>query len=608
MQINILNTRIGNQPLHLLKLTIETFVIMKNVSNLLLFIILFFVHSVSAQNVESVFSKEFGSTVTDFDRFSYGHWLIAETHTPTPDLIFEDEMVVRIFDSSCNEIKQIPIIPIDTAAKNLIHKLLVLSDTSFLVEYGSGDCDAYPYRVFFEARDTNGQIIWTTELQTGSPSSKISLSADGQILRIAEGLIEKINSSTGEIIWTYFSSWNTYVNKIFFQNTQDVLLIDDGKIERYTQITSNTGEISYELTQINPLPAIFSGSTTELIASPNGGYYGYNIQKDKIIHIKSNFTYQVWSQSMDYSTKVVATDAGLVLIQDDNNKSFKLTLFDSTGLQINQFISKENWTIPSIVKYFSGHLGILGVNLSGRISSDLNSGREQGWFRDFTGFGIDNPQEVSVSINEVQQNEPLNHTSYFSPMAGTLHDFDGGDYRIKVTNTGQVPVQSFWVNTKFNYAVNLYICGPTPAKEVFYDNLNLLPGDSIWVDFGDIDVYNQYSYPTKICFWTSAPNHNPDNLSTDDLLCKTAIVPIKEVQNIGINITPNPADNFFEITQEIPFSSQNQWKLINNLGKLVLSGKTTAGTTTFVVPTESLPSGVYFFFNELKSSKIVVQH
>jgi hypothetical protein len=176
---------------------------MKSLFCFLLFSAFVFTPRLIAQNNETVFSKEFESEVADFDRFANGYWLIGETHTPTPGLIFEDGLLIRIFDSLCHEIKQIPIIPLDTAEKQSIHKTLVLSDTSFLVEYGSGDCDAYPYSVFFDARDTSSQLLWRKKLQHSSISSTITLSPDGHILRMGEGFIEKFNVATGDLIWAY---------------------------------------------------------------------------------------------------------------------------------------------------------------------------------------------------------------------------------------------------------------------------------------------------------------------------------------------------------------------------------------------------------------------
>lgn len=82
---------------------------------------------------------------------------------------------------------------------------------------------------------------------------------------------------------------------------------------------------------------------------------------------------------------------------------------------------------------------------------------------------------------------------------------------------------------------------------------------------------------------------------------------LKEV--MGMNLYPNPADNYFRVDFEKELSQDYKWKLVDLKGVEVRSGIVAAGTNTLEVNNYDLPTGVYIFMvsnNHVFAQKKVV--
>jgi large repetitive protein len=81
---------------------------------------------------------------------------------------------------------------------------------------------------------------------------------------------------------------------------------------------------------------------------------------------------------------------------------------------------------------------------------------------------------------------------------------------------------------------------------------------------------------------------------------------------LGMNLFPNPAANYFNVSFDQPLSDDYQWALIDVLGRVLLNGKATSGTTQMTVDTDRLSEGTYFFVirndKAYAQRKVVISH
>jgi len=64
---------------------------------------------------------------------------------------------------------------------------------------------------------------------------------------------------------------------------------------------------------------------------------------------------------------------------------------------------------------------------------------------------------------------------------------------------------------------------------------------------------------------------------------------------IGMNLFPNPAQNYFNVSFDMPLSSDYQWALVDVLGRIIHQGIARERTEQMIIDTEKLSEGTYFF-------------
>jgi hypothetical protein len=64
---------------------------------------------------------------------------------------------------------------------------------------------------------------------------------------------------------------------------------------------------------------------------------------------------------------------------------------------------------------------------------------------------------------------------------------------------------------------------------------------------------------------------------------------------IGMNLFPNPAQNYFNVSFDLPLSDDYQWALVDVLGRVLDNGIARENTEQMIVDTEKLSEGTYFF-------------
>jgi hypothetical protein len=214
----------------------------------------------------------------------------------------------------------------------------------------------------------------------------------------------------------------------------------------------------------------------------------------------------------------------------------------------------------------------------------------------------------NASINEIEQTYALDTAgvNYFSQ--GYFYNISGGGFKVKLTNSGQSVIDQVNVNVAFRQNNFVGFCFTHSTEQKRFSNLNLPPGESMWLDFGDIQARGQVAVPAEICFWTSSPNDQPDADSEDDFACITSsyTVAVKEPDFPQASLSPNPANAFVDISFSKKMEGE-KWQLFDAIGRLLQFGDSPEGQV-FRLETKHLANGVYLIRFESTMLKLVVQH
>jgi hypothetical protein len=221
-----------------------------------------------------------------------------------------------------------------------------------------------------------------------------------------------------------------------------------------------------------------------------------------------------------------------------------------------------------------------------------------------------NPTSLpDAAVTEIAQSYPMNIEEINSIPLGNLYNIYGGGFKIKVTNVGPIILNRVNLNIEFDRIITPnFICYSIAAKQKQFTNLNLGPGESTWLDFGDVEAQGQAEVPTEICFWTSSPNEQPDAVHENDQFCHpvTYVVAAHELDSDAFSFMPNPADQFADLFFQEDLAGE-PWQLFDALGRLMRAGVCPGGNT-LRLETEQLPNGFYLFQVKNRVSKLLVQH
>jgi hypothetical protein len=215
----------------------------------------------------------------------------------------------------------------------------------------------------------------------------------------------------------------------------------------------------------------------------------------------------------------------------------------------------------------------------------------------------------SIGIR-VQQTQIISPGGFINtPAQGVNQISYSFDVNAAVVNVGNTVINTVFLNCSDQ--VGFYNCNK-PWLSVRYDNLNLQPGDSVWLTVGNYFDYSVYVQNftteyirTNFCVWPSAPNDSWSQLWGNGSHCSDVVIPliVGVEENIGsetahINIYPVPADDklYFETNSEYRI---NQISIVDINGK-VLQNEVVSSSSKDWIDVSSLPKGMYIvrFYSE----------
>ncbi|HZV69649.1 MAG TPA: T9SS type A sorting domain-containing protein [Saprospiraceae bacterium] len=492
--------------------------------------------NLKAQNFDAVISEKFDTEIFDFGRLSDGKWIFAVKISPLPDALalpdaLEDiSLAVIITDSLGVQIKTIPVPFIFTEERYEIRDLFILPNDEFIVMDVGGDCDSDLSEGALQKLDTTGKVLWSFHVGTYASFNTSGTTPDGNIIGFYDkwiygNWIRSISSLTGTTLWESNLDSIPFRSILIMPGTDNLLVGDEEGLKIYKKHTSGS-DIKYILNQSQDI-AMNSGFITQMVSAGDGLFYALKSDTREIIRFRDDLIPEV-ILTCPANTAFFPKPNGLGLA------SYKFGIIQEYLIYDTLWVKKDSIKIdwpgvkPRLYGAFDDGLALVGKYTSGANTPDYPddlyySGRRQGWFDFYKDYHLKETDEIfSLSIKEMIEEDSIIIDSFYSPgpdYDGYLYSFSGGNYKLKIVNTGNQPVDSFWVNTVFNYLTNYWWCSPASATQRKYIIPKLFPGDSTWVEFGDFDAILQRVLPVNFCFWTSGPNQHPDFIPEDDLYC-----------------------------------------------------------------------------------------
>lgn len=558
--------------------------------------------SLPAQIVDRSLSFGFVAAPHVVRAMDEGKWLVVGRGLPYRGDLFSDSVFAVIFDQQGEVLlRQTPALPI--AEIYHVYDAWPLADGGFMVSIGSGGCDVGgAFEVIVQKYASDGQLIWTLQgsnEQGNKPPTVWRIAPDGNLLGLEYNELWKVDAATGLVIWQA-ELFNPIGNELpyyfdLLPGTEDFLGIATSNFQIWKKMAAPAGP-AYVLQNTLPLDGHWQG----LGFAPNGWYYALNRVSDEVERFDQDLSHALLATSDDLEglIQMAAVDDGLYLLGRHYGQNW-LRKTDFLGQNPVELPMPDRWLSGYALAVRGDSVAVAGTDGSGPKSMPGNTGyaefqAEQLWLRTFHGLApTPSADTINASVTNLQQLSGVDTMSFGSWFPYfSLH---GGDFQVQITNRSNTTLEQVYVN--FSYEENRSnICFSTPARQRLYTGLQLAPGESTWVTFGDLGVQAQSGLANEFCFWTSAPNGRPDAQHEDDHYClpATYTVDITTPSTQSVELLPNPAHDYFRVIN-VAGAADAEWQLHDATGRLVQRGIYPAGQPELSISTEQMPHGFYVF-------------
>ena len=481
-------------------------------------------------------------------------------------------------------------------------------DSGFIFSVALGGCDYGPTERSIQKFDKDCNYQWGKNGNARTLPYKFIKDSDNNLIGLGELEVVKYDYRDGSVLWKR----KIVANDLYFFGNSGFDPVNNQLIKMGFDIgvwTYQAGNQRYVLSK-------------EFDPELDMGYIRniFPLEPDRWLAWAAEGIYTI--NTADSEVKAWKPNDGTIadLAMDGLQKAYLLTRQDSTArllhLNLAGTVLDTLWESTDSLKAFH-HFWKNGSDLV--LAGIRGAGDDRGLvsffeYRDtFNSVGAyllhkttqTKPQSTisNVALLAVRQNTFLDTTEYSSPY-DTLYSSKGGNFDLLIRNIGNDTVYNFSAQSSFDWYGG--ICFARGAQHKRFKGLKLLPGDSTWVNFGDISIHWQDTIYDKICFWTSSPNSKPDLFPENDLLCQ--IVRYNNKPDFipeQISIQPNPASEFLEI---IGPGKQVSFRVYDYTGHLLLQDLIPAGTYNFRIDVSLWRAGMYYFVFDNQYRSFIIMH
>ncbi len=524
---------------------------MKNVFSVFTFLL---VSNFVFGQIEWVGNHNFTESATDLVRTSQGHYI----------LVHDNGSGITVFKESGEIIFEKLLNVYQNQYYQQISDIMELTDSSIVFAAGAMDCDIFIER--FHKFDKDWNEVPFANFYGGAGQAAQFSDNSMVFYGYSNNYLIKLDAD-GNTIWDLGSISNVHDlvvmvgDTILLATAQGLKKLDAGGTmsEQYPNLIFDRLEILANenlLAQIGDTLRLFSPGLVPLATQHFNGIKDITFDENEIMVLTA--TPAVVRHDLNLSELGSTPLSGL-------NQSFKAIAFTNSGF-------------------------MLGGGEKYGIAPNEN---ESAFIKEFTmdGSAINTAEDAALTSVQFSnsQSDVINWWDFSYEVV--VHDL-----QVTVENVGPTIINQLTVNFHHNTTVFLWECSELQSFSKSFDNLNLQPGASMVLDWGDQSLLfqeNPAGLQVELCFWTSLPNHHLETNNDNDVACTEVSVAAHEPFPITFHHAFNPvADELYiDLPTELDYTAAKA-HIFNAAGQLVYTEAITALRET--LPLHDLPDGVYF--------------
>lgn len=547
--------------------------------------------------------------------FWFTHSLIAQT--PNNEALFEQVLQPSFF------------------AKG--QKVFPFSDNLWIVSGQAGsEIGFFGETPFIAVLTSDGTILWRhylTELgaEVGYISAIVPTSSHTFAALVYGGKCDVIGFSTvfhfdiNGILLSGNSVWD-FIGTDLLDSTKDAIILpnDDiiaveiygGRVQRSTLNNDIVWQNNYQSSHgVKEVLDMFIHPNQDILLAGEKGLFEINEDGDVLNQRYTNRTFEA----------IVASFAEQYAILSDNH------LLDlNISLDIVTETDLSEWGEFSSLKVANGHYFLMGKNTLNDHSVFLELNEDFSYLHhfsyyhpsvQFSDFAVNHELILATGVQEFRGglSRALAVKSFSLDGEHFVHDTDIGITDIDATepdafeldfggceqnisvrhdnvvvtiqNYGSSTINSLNINAR--YASCSFICFSLQPFLYTFDNIELLPGETMDFDLGTFYVQVDSSDVYNLCFWTSVPNADIDQDPENDTGCRNFI--INDVTDIipddELYVFPNPVSDVLNI--ETTIHTDYRVSLYNVTGQKMMEASNTPR-----IDMTSFTAGMYWLLFE----------
>lgn len=194
-----------------------------------------------------------------------------------------------------------------------------------------------------------------------------------------------------------------------------------------------------------------------------------------------------------------------------------------------------------------------------------------------------------VELTSVSANDELAFQNFGWVNLATIQDIS-----FTIKNNGPTPIQRIEANMVFPIVLGLGECYVEQTFSKPFENLDLQPGASKVLDWGNQELYLNNLQPGQVlefCMWTSLPDHHLETNNDNDVSCTEVLVAAHEPFPIAFYHAFNPVADmlYLEMKSQVDAANAN---IFNAAGQLVYTAPIDGQSQNLDL--SGLPDGAYF--------------
>lgn len=481
-------------------------------------------------------------------------------------------------------------------------------DSGFIFSIALGGCDYGPTDRSIQKFDKDCNYQWGKNGPALALPYRFIKDSDNNLIGLGELEVVKYDFRNGSVLWRRKLVVNSWIdiNNIGFDPINNKMISTGFEVGVWTY---QAGSQRYVLSRKFE-PEIYMGHIRNI----------FPFEPEKWLAWAAEGIYTI--NTADSEVKAWKPNDGTIadLVMDGLKKAFVLTRQDSTArllhINLSGIVLDTLWESTDSLKAFhhfwknGDDLVLAGIRGAGDDRGLVSFFEYKDTFNSAGAYVLHKtiqtkPQTTTsdIALLSVRQNTLLDTTEYYLPY-DTIYSSKGGNFDLLIRNIGNDTIYNFSAQSSFDWYG--FICYVRGAQHKWFKGLKLPPGDSIWVNFGDISIHWQDTIYDKICFWTSSPNNRPDIYPENDLYCHNARYNNKpDFIQEQISIQPNPASEFLEIVGP---GKPVSFRVFDYTGHLLLQDVIPAGAYNHRVNVSLWRAGMYYFAFDNQYRSFIIIH